>query len=100
VPSHLMTRRVVFGALALPALVGCGTPLPIVPAPPKDAGAARVLRESAESHGLRAYRDLIDINIAYEARGCFHISNGYLPRTAEPRQRVALLACGPGEALR
>jgi hypothetical protein len=66
VSSHLMTRRAVFGALALPALVGCSSPLPIVPAPPRDAGAARVLRESAESHGLRAYRDLTDINIAYE----------------------------------
>jgi hypothetical protein len=66
VPSHLLTRRAVFGALALPALVGCSTPLPIVPPPARDAGAARVLRESAESHGLRAYRDLTDINVAYE----------------------------------
>jgi hypothetical protein len=64
-----MTRRAVLGALALPALpalVGCASPLPIVPAPPTNADAARVLRESAEAHGLRAYRDLSDINIAYE----------------------------------
>ncbi|HUD33203.1 MAG TPA: hypothetical protein VMR43_09345 [Variovorax sp.] len=67
-PTPLMTRRAVLGALALPAtmLAGCSSPLPLVPPPPGDPEAMRVLRESAESHGLPAYRDLADINIAYE----------------------------------
>lgn len=65
-PTHLMSRRLALGALALPWLAGCTSPLPLVAAPPGDADAARVLRESAEAHGLAAYRQLTDINVAYE----------------------------------
>lgn len=64
-----MTRRAVLGALIVPTamLAGCSSPLPLTPPPPPgDADATRVLRESAEAHGLQAYRDLTDINIAYE----------------------------------
>ncbi|MGF6528190.1 hypothetical protein [Variovorax sp. PvP013] len=66
-PTPLMTRRALLGALALPvALAGCSSPLPLVAAPPGDPDAAQVLRDSAEAHGLPAYRELTDINIAYE----------------------------------
>lgn len=61
----LVSRRAVLGALALPWLAGCTTPLPLVIAPPVDANAARILGESAEAHGLSAYRQLNDINVAY-----------------------------------
>ncbi|MEO6362084.1 MAG: hypothetical protein ABIO71_02535 [Caldimonas sp.] len=61
----LVSRRAVLGALALPWLAGCTTPLPLVSAPPVDANAVRTLRESAEAHGLSAYRQLNDINVAY-----------------------------------
>ena len=61
-----MTRRALLGALVLPALAGCSSPLPVVAAPPGDPKAARVLLASAEAHGLRAYRELTDINVAYE----------------------------------
>ncbi len=63
-----LTRRSVLGGLGtlgLPWLAGCTTPLPLVPAPATEAAAAARLRESAEAHGLAAYRQLTDINIAY-----------------------------------
>ncbi|MEO6361666.1 MAG: hypothetical protein ABIO71_00395 [Caldimonas sp.] len=60
-----VSRRAVLGALALPWLAGCTTPLPLIAAPPADANASRILRESAEAHGLSAYRRLTDINVAY-----------------------------------
>ncbi|MBC8055948.1 MAG: hypothetical protein H7Y61_05170, partial [Rhizobiales bacterium] len=63
----LITRRTVLGALALPLLAGCSTPLPLDRRPPAtDAAAAAKLRESAEAHGLAAYRRLTDINISYD----------------------------------
>jgi predicted small lipoprotein YifL len=55
-------------ALALPALAGCGTPLPLSRGPQADDAAARRLQESAEAHGVAAYRALTDINIAYDGR--------------------------------
>jgi hypothetical protein len=72
-----LTRRSLLGAFALPAfalpvatlplLVGCGSPLPLVTAPggAADPAAQRRLRESAEAHGLPAYRRITDINIGY-----------------------------------
>ena len=69
VSPFLLTRRALLGALALPALpalVGCSSPLPLIGAPPGQAEAARVLGESAQAHGLAAYRGLSDINVAYE----------------------------------
>ena len=62
----LLRRRTCLAALALPWLVGgCSTPLPLGPAPPGDADAAARLRDSALAHGLDAYRQLTDINVAY-----------------------------------
>jgi hypothetical protein len=64
-------RRRFLAAATLPWLAACSTPLPLAtgPAAPTDpaagAGATRLL-ESAEAHGLAAYRQLTDINIAYE----------------------------------
>lgn len=66
--TPLVTRRAVLGALALPWLAGCSTPLPLIAAPPSDASAARALRESAEAHGLSAYRQLADINVSYSGQ--------------------------------
>jgi hypothetical protein len=65
-----ISRRALFGGLAgglaLPLLGGCSTPLPLAMAPPAaSADAARVLRESAEAHGLAAYRQLADISVSY-----------------------------------
>ena len=61
-----VTRRRLLGAFTLPWLVGgCSTPLPLGPQPPGDANAAARLRESAQAHGLDAYRALTDINVSY-----------------------------------
>jgi hypothetical protein len=65
VPTALLSRRTVLGALAVPWLAGCSTPLPLIAAPPADANASRRVRESAEAHGLAAYRRMSDINVAY-----------------------------------
>ena len=65
-------RRTWLAALTLPWLVGaCSTPLPLGSSPGADADAADAadaiarLRESAQAHGLDAYRQLTDINVAY-----------------------------------
>jgi len=60
-----VTRRALLGGLALPLLGACSTPLPLVVAPTADADAQRLLQESAEAHGLTAYRQLTDISVAY-----------------------------------
>lgn len=66
VQSPSLTRRALLGAaVGLPWLGGCSTPLPLIATPPTEASAARALRESAEAHGLPAYRQLADINVAY-----------------------------------
>jgi hypothetical protein len=64
-PDPLMTRRAVLGAMLLPWLAGCASPLPMGRPAAGDAAAAMRLRESAEAHGLAAYRQLTDINISY-----------------------------------
>ena len=67
--SHAVRRRTMLGALTLPWLVGgCTTPLPLVQAPSVDAGAVARLRDSAEAHGLDAYRQLTDINVSYSGQ--------------------------------
>jgi len=67
-----LARRTVLGALALPWLAGCSTPLPLGEARPvdadADAAAATRLRESAEAHGLARYRQLDDINVSYDGQ--------------------------------
>jgi hypothetical protein len=62
-----ISRRRLLGAMTLPWLVGgCSTPLPLVPPPSAaEADAAARLRESAQAHGLEAYRALTDINVSY-----------------------------------
>jgi hypothetical protein len=69
-PPYTLHRRTLLAAAAWPLgslLQGCSTPLPLAPQPPAGAPvAAALLRESAEAHGLAAYRQLSDINIAYE----------------------------------
>ena len=68
-PCFRPTRRACLGAALLPwlaPLAGCGSPLPLLPRPAAgDPAAAALLRRSAEVHGLDAYRQLRDINIAY-----------------------------------
>ena len=64
--AHSKTRRSLLGAITLPWLVaGCSTPLPLGPQPAGDADAAARLRDSAQAHGLDAYRTLTDINVSY-----------------------------------
>ena len=66
-----LTRRRWLALAALPASSGllgaCGTPLPLTAAAPTNASAAAAQRlaASAEAHGLAAYRQITDINIAY-----------------------------------
>jgi hypothetical protein len=55
-------------AFALPALVGCASPLPLSETPPVTGDGVRRLADSAEAHGLAAYRTLADINVAYEGQ--------------------------------
>ncbi|RYF35268.1 MAG: hypothetical protein EOO26_01470 [Comamonadaceae bacterium] len=66
-----ISRRTVLGAALLPAIAGlggCSSPLPLQATPPggAEAAAAERLMQSAQAHGLAAYRNLRDINIAYE----------------------------------
>jgi predicted small lipoprotein YifL len=70
-PLHLFTRRrlLALGAtLPVLSLAGCGTPLPLntPAAPASDPAAQRLLQDSAEVHGLAAYRQLNDINVRYD----------------------------------
>ncbi len=64
--AHPVSRRTVLAAFTLPWLVGgCSTPLPLGPKPAGDADAAARLRDSAQAHGLDAYKTLTDINVSY-----------------------------------
>ncbi len=66
--SQRLTRRALLSSLTLPwLLAGCSTPLPLLEAPAGegDSNAAARLRESAQTHGLDAYRKLTDINVSY-----------------------------------
>ena len=64
-----LNRRHLLGAGAAGALLGlagCGTPLPLTAsAPASEPDAERLLLESAQAHGLAAYRQLTDINVRY-----------------------------------
>jgi hypothetical protein len=67
--SPSIHRRTLLAAAALPWLGGCGHPLPLRPAPPEsDPKATALLLASARAHGLDAYRQLHDINIAYDGQ--------------------------------
>jgi hypothetical protein len=63
-----LSRRALLGSLGtfgLPWLAACSTPLPLAMQAPPDASAAALLLESAQAHGLEAYRLVTDINVAY-----------------------------------
>jgi hypothetical protein len=62
------TRRRLLATAVLPWLAGCGSPLPLRPAPPGQAEARTRLLDSARAHGWDAYRALADINVAYGGR--------------------------------
>ena len=91
-----LSRRTLLAATASAAwplgglLQGCSTPLPlgIQPAPeaPGEPEAAALLRASAEAHGLAAYRQLGDINIAYEGEWRPFI-NGVQPEVVDAGYR-------------
>lgn len=63
--TYRLTRRAALGMALLPVLAGCSTPLPLGSRLPGEAAAARRLQDSAEAHGLTAYRALTDINVSY-----------------------------------
>jgi hypothetical protein len=63
-----LTRRAFLGAVTLPWLAACTTPLPLVARPSSDKGALLRLQESADAHGLGAYRGIHDISISYEGQ--------------------------------
>lgn len=57
-------------AAVVPALAGCGTPLPLGETPGVNAGddGNQLLLRSAEAHGLAAFRAIRDINVRYEGQ--------------------------------
>lgn len=67
-PSPRWTRRAFLGT-TVPLLAACTSPLPLTlptaTSPSTDPVADALLRQSAEVHGLAAYRALHDINVAY-----------------------------------
>lgn len=63
--SRLLTRRTLLGAVVLPAFGGCASPLPLGRPLAVDDAARRLLHDSADAHGLGAYRALADINVSY-----------------------------------
>jgi hypothetical protein len=63
--SRGVTRRTLLGGLALPLLGACSTPLPLGVPAVAEPDAQRLLRDSAEAHGLAAYRQIADISVAY-----------------------------------
>jgi hypothetical protein len=77
-PDHDLSRRTLLGAAGLPllgalgslGLGGCASPLPLAEAPPAAGAvvAATLLQESAQAHGLAAFKSLSDINVAYQGQ--------------------------------
>lgn len=66
-PAH-PSRRTALAALAIPWFASCSTPLPLIPAPARNVAAANLVRDSAEAHGLLAYRRLADISVSYDGQ--------------------------------
>ena len=89
-PTHAIHRRALLAAAAWPLgglLQGCSTPLPLGVQPAAGAPeAAALLRASAEAHGLTAYRQISDINIAYEGEWRPFI-NGVQPQVVDAGYR-------------
>lgn len=63
-----ISRRRVLCAASVPLLAACGTPLPLLPAPPPEPAAAARLLASAQVHGLQAYRQISDINVSFDGQ--------------------------------
>jgi len=75
--GHPLSRRQLLTAAgtlpllgSMAGLSGCATPLPLDTPAPAGGGLASqtLLQDSALAHGLQAYRQLKDINIAYEGQ--------------------------------
>lgn len=67
--APVWTRRRLLGAgVAAPFLAGCSTPLPLSAPSANEPEAAARLLQSAQAHGLAAYRGLTDINISYDGQ--------------------------------
>ena len=61
-------RNLLLAALAapaLPALHGCAAPLPVSLNAATTPAAQALLKESAEAHGLQAFKDIQDLNVSY-----------------------------------
>jgi len=70
-PDKTLSRRAWLGglgALSLPWLGACSTPLPLTAQTPIDPGAAALVRDSAQAHGLAAFRAIHDINLGYDGQ--------------------------------
>lgn len=80
-----ITRRVFLGA-TLPWLAACTTPLPLGPRPPSDKAGALRLQESADAHGLAAYRGIRDISVAYDGQWR-PLINGIQPEVVDAAYR-------------
>lgn len=66
---HRIRRRQFLAAGTLPLLAACGSPLPLAqPAPGGSPEGAALLLASAMAHGLPAYAQMTDINIAYNGQ--------------------------------
>ena len=67
--SPLLNRRTLLlatlAAPALPALQGCAAPLPVNLNAVSTPAAQALMRESANAHGLTAYRNLQDVSVSY-----------------------------------
>jgi hypothetical protein len=61
----MLSRRSLLSAAALPLLGACSTPLPLGLRPERSAAAEQRLADSAQTHGLAAYRQIKDINVSY-----------------------------------
>ena len=64
-----MTRRLLLGALASPALIvlpGCSSPLPVSLNATTSAGAKALLNESAVVHGLESFKKINDVSVSYD----------------------------------
>ncbi len=87
--STMSRRRALLAAPLLPLLPGCGTPLPMAAVPGTGNPAARQrLLDSAQVHGLEAYRRLTDINIAYDGQWR-PLINGIQPEVVDAAYRGA-----------
>jgi hypothetical protein len=67
-PGDGLSRRTLLAAGAAASVAwlgGCSTPLPLATPAKRESDAERLLQESADAHGLSAYRRFNDINVSY-----------------------------------